>query len=445
MTGVEIDMLFVLGIVVRMIWLIGLGKMGSMFFRKKEAVAGQYICFLGLLTITGIWLTNNYMVSSITQQTLLMIFFFLIFHGNSWEKLGFASVLVAVWEFAWNSAGTVLSICNIILSNNKFMSYGEENEYFITILSIVITAVCMYLIFCRTKLTEGNFLHGSGKILFSVSCLLLILIDVCGFGITQGIVMVSDGNGAKYWNTTYNEVLTHLEVLVLSALCMIICLSLLFGMNRLIGYITIDNLRKMEISRYKEMLEQYKKQADVRHDLKNHLISMLTLAEHGEWDKLKEYLLKICNAGMKSEDDIETGNNVVNAIVNTKRQTARQKNIRFDCNINISKPLRIDEYDLCIIWGNVLDNAIKASDASQERYILVQAEIVKRNLIINVKNTVAPDMRQKNFGIKDWGTGLKNINNIVQKENGIMDIEISGTVFDISIMLPIVDCHLCRT
>ena len=445
MMSVEIDMLFVLGIVVYMIWLIGLDKLGSMFFRKKETIVGKYICFWGLLTITGIWLTNDYMVRSFVQQTLLMLFFYLIFHGNRWEKLGFSSVLVAVWEFAWNGTESVLSICNIIFSNNKLIPSERENGYLTTLLSITITAVCMYLLFCRTKLAEGNFLYGSGKILFSVSCLLLILIDVCGFGITKGVVMVSDGRGAKYWNITYNEVLTHIEVLVLSTLCMIICLSLLFGMNRLIGYFMIDNLHKMEINRYKEILEQYKKQANVRHDLKNHLISLSALVEHEEWDKLKEYLSKIYNAGMIGEEDIETGNSVVNAIVNTKKQTAKQKNIKFDCNINISKLLMIDDYDLCLIWGNILDNAIKAANISEERYILVQAEILKRNLIINVKNAVASDIGQENFGMKDWGTGLKNVNRVVQKENGVMDIETKGMVFDISIMLPIVDCHPDRT
>ncbi len=120
---------------------------------------------------------------------------------------------------------------------------------------------------------------------------------------------------------------------------MIICLSLLFGMNKLIGYLTIDKLYKMEISRYQELLKQYRKQANVRHDLKNHFISLSALAEHEEWDKLKEYLLKLCNAGMIGEEDIETGNSVVNAIINTKKQTARQKNIKFDCNVTISRPL----------------------------------------------------------------------------------------------------------
>lgn len=284
---VEIDMLFVLNTVMHMIGLVGLDKLGSRFFPKKKAIAAHYICFLGLLTITGIFIKDNYMVGSVVQQSLFILFFYLIFCGNCWEKSGFSIVLIAVWEFAWNGTSSVLSICTII-----FARPSREDLSFITILSIVIPAVSMYLLFCRTKLAEGNFLHGSGKILFSVSCVLLVLMDVCGFGITQGIVMVSNGSGAAYWNTTYNEILTHLEVLVLSALCMIICLSLLFGMNRLVGYLTIDNLRKMEISRYQELLEQYRKQVNVRHDLKNHFICLSALAGNEEWDKLKEYYKK---------------------------------------------------------------------------------------------------------------------------------------------------------
>ena len=136
--------------------------------------------------------------------------------------------------------------------------------------------------------------------------------------------------------------------------------------------------------------------------------------------------------------DIETGNSIVNAIINTKRQSAVQNDITFDCNINIPKPLRIDDYDLCIIWGNILDNAINAAGVTKYKYIFVQTEIIKKNLLINVKNSIAPDILQNGLDRQNWGTGLKNVNRIVQRENGIMDIEINDTVFEISILLPIV-------
>lgn len=439
MMGLEQSVAFILRAFVFMIWLVSLRKLGSIFFHKKDGTVWKWICYLILLIATNIWMTGNYLLCSVTQQILLMLFFFVqtgaskeMCQRNQWERLGLAGVIVSTWEFVWNAADAVLSICNIV-----FMG-GSSLPYLITILSFLITSICMDILFGRTKLAEGSFLRGSGKILFSVASLLLILIDLCNFGITRGIVMVSD-NGAEYWDITHNELLTHLEVLTVSVLCLVICLSLLFGMNRLIGYITVDSLRKMEISRYQSMLEQYRKQANVRHDLKNHFISLSALAEQKEWDKLQEYLSRICNAGLIGEEDIETGNSVVNAIINTKRQTAKQKGIVFDCSMNIAKPLAIDEYDLCIIWGNFLDNAIKAAEGAEEKTVCVQAEIVKKNLIVSVRNSVAAGILPREFGRRNWGTGLKNVDKIVQRENGIMEIEVTDNAFEISIMLPIVD------
>lgn len=428
------------GLIIYAIWFLSLMKLYQIFFQKKSNTVRKYIIIFFLLILVAIWTTGNYLIYSVTGQTLLILSLFITFHGNKWEKIGFSSVLVSVWEFMRNAVESALSICDIMLSNNRYMPYDRGNGYMITMLSYLITAVFLYMLFRKTKLSEGSFLHGSGKIMFPSVSLLLILIDVCNYGITRGVTMVSNANGAEYWNTACNEFLTHIEVLVLSLLCTAICLSLLFGMNRLIEYITVDNLRKMEISRYKTILEQYKEQTNVRHDMKNHLISLSAFAEREEWSKLKKYLSQIYHAGMIDEQDIETGNHVVNAIVNAKRLIARQKDIKFDCSINISKPLAIDEYDLCIIWGNILDNALEAADiAEQERHIHVQAETVKKNLIICIKNSVKPGMLPEKFGIQNWGTGLRNVNKIVQKENGIMDIELKDTVFEISIMLPIIN------
>lgn len=108
-------------------------------------------------------------------------------------------------------------------------------------------------------------------------------------------------------------------------------------------------------------------------------------------------------------------------------------------HINISEPLSIEDYDLCVIWGNILDNALAAaSKADKDKYVYVQAEIVKRNFIINIKNSMKQNLLPKDFGIQHFGTGLINVNKIVQKENGIINTEIGDTFFEISIMLPIV-------
>ncbi len=425
-------------IICLLIYFASILKSGMLFFRIRSKKLEIFIYFVVIFLIIAFCGIDNYLITSIIRQALIILFFCIVFQGEKWQKLSLSAVLVSIWEFIWNAALSILGLCILSLRNNSLIYYGNETSSFITLTVYFLIALFICFLFNKTKLSKGNFLYG-GKLLFFSMSLLLVLIDICNYGITQGVTMVSDSSGVQNWNATYNEMFTHIEVLILSLLCLLICLPLLFGINKLISYVTTDRLHKMEISRYQTMLTQYKSQTNVRHDMKNHLISMVTLAEHEEWGKLKEYLLKVYNTDIFGEAEIETGNNIVNAIVNIKRHAAEKSGIKFDCEINISRPLSIDDYDLCVVWGNILDNAVSAASmATEEKYVYVQAEIVKRNLVINVKNGVRKNTLPEKFEVQSFGTGLMNVRKIVEKENGIMDIEIKDKVFEISVMLPIV-------
>lgn len=309
-----------------LIYLICILKSGKLFFSYNRQKREVFPCFIVAFLIIISAKINNYFIASIVKQGLTILFFCILFQGELWKKLGFSSVLAAAWEFIWNLTVSVIGICVCMID----VPFINQTGDIVSALAYPLSAVSLYCLFKKTKLIEGNFLS-AGKLLFLSMSILLILIDVCNFGITRGISMVSNANGAEYWNTAYNEILTHIEVFIVSFLCLVISLSLLFGINRLVGYITIDSVHKSEINRYQTMLAQYRKQVNVRHDMKNHLISMTTLAEQEEWDKLKEYLSKIYYAGTLSEDEIETGNNIVNAIVNIKKQAAEKNHIKFEC------------------------------------------------------------------------------------------------------------------
>lgn len=422
--------------VVYLIWLMCLNQLGCMLLRKGKNRAIKYIIFLCLLVIVEIFTIGNHLAYSLIQQTLLICYCAMVLCGNTWERLGLSCVLVALWQFSWNGIVSLLSIFDIVLSDRMLMSRGRIDINIIIWLAFLLTWFFMYIIFRRTALVRGSFLFGSGKLLFSVTAFLLMLLDICNFGITQGVVMVFY-NGAEYGNSYYNEMLTHIEVAIISMLCMAICFLLLFGMNRLVEYVTLDTTNKMEINRYKTMLLQYKNQVNVHHDMKNHFISISALADNGQWDKLKQYMSKIY--GTYDNMEIETGNNIVNAIVNIKAQEAEKRNIKLECDINLSRHLNIDEYDLCVIWGNILDNAINAAGiVNGERYVYVQGEIVKRNLKINIKNPIYGTYTEK-FGKKNWGIGITNVNKIVKRLKGIMNIEIKDNVFEITIMLPVAE------
>jgi len=314
-------------IICLLIYFASILKSGMLFFRIRSKKLEIFIYFVVIFLIIAFCGIDNYLITSIIRQALIILFFCIVFQGEKWQKLSLSAVLVSIWEFIWNAALSILGLCILSLRNNSLIYYGNETSSFITLTVYFLIALFICFLFNKTKLSKGNFLYG-GKLLFFSMSLLLVLIDICNYGITQGVTMVSDSSGVQNWNATYNEMFTHIEVLILSLLCLLICLPLLFGINKLISYVTTDRLHKMEISRYQTMLTQYKSQTNVRHDMKNHLISMVTLVEHEEWGKLKEYLLKVYNTDIFGEAEIETGNNIVNAIVNIKRHAAEKSGIK---------------------------------------------------------------------------------------------------------------------
>lgn len=400
-------------------------KTAEIYFTKSRYPVPKIVAFFAAFCVLLIFGPENYLISSLLRQAVLIGFMFILFKGKKREKLGMFTVLTAMLEFAGIGIGEILGACTIRWQENEIIVYIVGG------VSWIAAALIVYILFSRTKISEGAFLKG-GKMLFISSVLLMILINVCEYGITRGVVMVSRGSE----NTFYDQLLTHTESLTLSLLCMTVCVVLLFGLNKLFGYDLAEDILKKETEHYRSMAEQFKNQVNVRHDMKNHLISLSALAEQNEWEKLSDYLSKLCAEGLIENNVIDTGNSIVDAFVNIKRQIAADRNIKFDCDMNIKRPLAADDYDLCVIFGNILDNAIKAAEhAKTEQFVSVRTEAVNNSLVINVRNS-ASDLPDR-FDVQNYGTGLMNVRKTVEKGKGIMEIQTRGGYFEISILLPL--------
>ena len=399
-------------------------KTAGIFFTKARYFAPKIAFFFAAFCVLLLIAPDNYLISSLLRQAALIGALFVLFKGKRLEKLGMFTVLTATLEFAWNAIDDMIA---------PFVIRWQDNDtvlYIVGGISWIFSGIFVCVIFSKTKLSEGAFLKGS-KILFISSGALMILIDVCVFGITKGVVMVSNASE----NTLYGQIFTHIEVIILSLLCLMICVVLLFGLNRIFGYYLSEDILKKEIEYYKTLAGQFRDQVNVRHDMKNHLISLSALAERNDWEKLSDYLSKLCAEGAIENTEIDTGDPVINALINIKRQNAVDKGIKFSCDINIKQPIAGDEYDLCVIFGNILDNAIYASENVKDKFVNIRAEAVKNYLVIDVKNP-AEDLPER-FDVQSYGTGLLNVRKVVEKGKGVMEIQTVGGCFEISVLLPI--------
>ena len=97
-----------------------------------------------------------------------------------------------------------------------------------------------------------------------------------------------------------------------------------------------------------------------RHEYKNNMIALRALAEHGNIERITDYIDKLDKRPSRDGETLQTGNLILDAVVSSKLWFARNRGI--DVSIQVVYPASnpIDDNGLCAIAGNLLDNAIEA-------------------------------------------------------------------------------------
>jgi sensor histidine kinase regulating citrate/malate metabolism len=132
-------------------------------------------------------------------------------------------------------------------------------------------------------------------------------------------------------------------------------------------------------------------------------------------------------------------------ITNYKLQKAKSKDIKLQTNINIPDDLIVDEKDIATILGNILDNAIEACEKLDEdkRYIVINIGVNKGYLNIYVENSSVGNYNKigdkfittKATNIRSHGIGLSNVRYIVERNDGIININAEDDRFTIKISI----------
>lgn len=182
-----------------------------------------------------------------------------------------------------------------------------------------------------------------------------------------------------------------------------------------------------------------------RHDYHNHLQSLKSYLKLGQIDNMQKYL----NELEVDLDQIDTlyhsGNLQLDSILNAKLAIAQKDDIKINCDADIPPKLSISDIDLCVLVGNLLDNAIESCrkiEKKEERFIRIYISNLKRQLYICITNATKETVKQRTdtyFSNKrgDHGHGLKRVDRIIEKYDGYLNRQNEPGVFASEIILPL--------
>ena len=228
-----------------------------------------------------------------------------------------------------------------------------------------------------------------------------------------------------------------LGIILLAILC---CAVFALLMNRRVAVYQSELAEKY----YEEVENMYRQMRGWRHDYKHHIQTMKAHLVMGQYEELDAYLGELDTDLAEVDTVLRTGNVRVDAVLNSKLATAKAKGISVNAKALVPESVAVNEVDLCIIMGNLLDNAMEGCEKTEDErpFIRVYMEALKEQLYIYVSNSAAHQIHregEKYLSTKrgNHGFGLMRIDRVVKKYNGFLNRQDDDGVFVTEIMLPL--------
>jgi len=181
-----------------------------------------------------------------------------------------------------------------------------------------------------------------------------------------------------------------------------------------------------------------------RHDYHNHIQTLKSLADANDVSSIIRYLSELEDDLSSLDAVVKTGNPMADAILRSKISLAQSKSIHVMADANIAISLTTGAVDLCIIIGNLMDNAIEACMTLPEtsRIIRIYMEMKNTQLYISITNA-APSGKRMKLGKhfkttkgQGHGFGLARVDNIIDRYNGYLSRNSEDGVYSTEVLLP---------
>jgi len=202
---------------------------------------------------------------------------------------------------------------------------------------------------------------------------------------------------------------------------------------------------KVMESQLEEMNHIYLTMRGWRHDYHNHMQKIRAHLALGEYREVDKYINLMETELSEIDFTYKTGNTGVDAMLNSKLTLAGKNGLHIKCDAVLPKEISINQVDLCVLLGNLIDNAIEACgklEKQENRFLRIYMCVRRQQLYISVSNATNEVIRKldKEYITNkrgNHGHGLKRIDLIVDKYQGYINRQNEPGVFATEVMLPL--------
>ena len=194
---------------------------------------------------------------------------------------------------------------------------------------------------------------------------------------------------------------------------------------------------------YAEVENMYRKMREWRHDYHNHMQALSAYLDSGDIDSARKYLDEINETLVTVDTVLKTGNRMVDAILNSKISLMNSKKIRVDATAKLPESLGVSDIDICVIIGNLLDNAMEACEELPEnsRFVRIYVSLKGKHIYMSFTNSAGKKRVSSGSGFisakgEGQGFGLSRVDGLVKKYGGYLTRASEDGGFTTEVYLP---------
>lgn len=405
----------------------------NMFLGQKRYSNVSYYLFLCVAEL--MLFLNEYLVKTVNMPyakaitmgiSLFTTFFLCFFYKSSWQGKILATCIFQMLV----SVGEIIFTYLISVINPNFLKVKNMNLLYNTMNNgskVVLLILCLSIVFVRKRdsiISRWNY----NMLLFSTPIITLAI--YCILPLKK--VYAED---AVFYNLLF------ISLAVLNVINFILIKNNQAFVAMKFANTQMEQQIGFQKEKYEQLSQSYRNNRRLIHDVKKHYYSIQEYIHRNNLQGLLEYTHSAIDDLESTYVKYNTGNLVIDSLLTNYDTVYEANHIHFSVHLNVDcGQIPIKDYDLCIVLGNLLDNALQANDKIEilEREVLIEIETTENSKFrIHSENPLPEHDFDVQKNILHHGYGLENMKKVVSENHGFVTIRMAE-YFVIDILIPII-------